>query len=164
VFVVDTNILLYAANGDAPEHAVCHGLVQRWREEATPWYVTWGIVYEFLRVATHPRGWPQPFPMGAAWRFIEAVLAPSHVGVLIETDRHERVAAEVLRTTAGLSGNLLFDAHTAILMKEHGLRTLYTRDVDFHRFPFIEVVDPIQGTRRGAVRESRRGYGARARR
>jgi len=41
-----------------------------------------------------------------------------------------------------LSGNLLLNAQTAILMKEHGIRTIYTRDTDFHRFPFLEVVDP----------------------
>ena len=36
------------------------------------------------------------------------------------------------------------DAHTAVLMREHGVRRIYTRDTDFHRFPFIEVVDPLQ--------------------
>ena len=36
----------------------------------------------------------------------------------------------------------MHDAHTAILMREHGIRTIYTRDADFHRFPFIEPIDP----------------------
>ncbi|GIW53056.1 MAG: hypothetical protein KatS3mg081_2411 [Gemmatimonadales bacterium] len=31
----------------------------------------------------------------------------------------------------------------AILMREHGVRRIYTRDADFHRFPFIEVLDPL---------------------
>jgi uncharacterized protein len=42
-----------------------------------------------------------------------------------------------------LVGNLVHDAHTAILMREHGIRRIITRDVDFHRFPFLEVVDPL---------------------
>ena len=29
-------------------------------------------------------------------------------------------------------------------MREHGIRRIYTRDVDFHRFPFLEVVDPAR--------------------
>jgi predicted nucleic acid-binding protein len=29
-------------------------------------------------------------------------------------------------------------------MREHGVRRIYTRDTDFHRFPFIEVADPLQ--------------------
>ncbi len=33
--------------------------------------------------------------------------------------------------------------HTAVLMREHGVRVIYTRDTDFHRFPFLEVRDPM---------------------
>ena len=29
------------------------------------------------------------------------------------------------------------------LMREHGVRRICTRDVDFHRFAFLEVVDPL---------------------
>jgi hypothetical protein len=28
-------------------------------------------------------------------------------------------------------------------MKEHGVRIVYTRDLGFHRFPFVEVRDPF---------------------
>jgi predicted nucleic acid-binding protein len=28
-------------------------------------------------------------------------------------------------------------------MREHGIKMIYTRDTDFHRFPFLQVVDPI---------------------
>jgi uncharacterized protein len=45
--------------------------------------------------------------------------------------------------TRGLRGNLLHDTHTVVLMREHGIRRIYTRDQDFHRFPFIEVLDPL---------------------
>ena len=45
-------------------------------------------------------------------------------------------------TLANLRGNLLYDAQTAILMREHGIKTIYTRDTDFHRFPFLEPIDP----------------------
>ena len=43
-----------------------------------------------------------------------------------------------------LFNNLVHDARTAILMREHGVRRICTRDADFHRFPFLEVVDPLQ--------------------
>jgi len=36
----------------------------------------------------------------------------------------------------------MHDAHTAVLMREHGIKRVYTRDTDFHRFPFLEPVDP----------------------
>jgi predicted nucleic acid-binding protein len=62
---------------------------------------------------------------------------------LTETSRHAEVAAEVWKEVPALRGNVLHDAHTAILMREHGIRRIYTRDMDFHSFPFLEVVDPL---------------------
>jgi uncharacterized protein len=41
-----------------------------------------------------------------------------------------------------LAGNPIHDAHTAILMREHGVNRICTRDTDFHRFPFVEVFEP----------------------
>ena len=144
MFVVDTNILLYAADRDAPEHTVCRRLLEGWRRQSSPWYLTWGIIYEFLRVSTHPKVFRRPFPPEGAWRFIQAVLASPSVGVLVETDGHARVASEVFEQTPAVAGNLVFDAHTAVLMREHGVRVIYTRDADFHRFPFVEVIDPLR--------------------
>jgi predicted nucleic acid-binding protein len=43
----------------------------------------------------------------------------------------------------GLAGNLWHDAETASLMREHGIRRICTRDTDFHRFPFLEAIDPM---------------------
>jgi predicted nucleic acid-binding protein len=42
-----------------------------------------------------------------------------------------------------LSGNLMYDLQTAVLMREHGIKRIYTRDTDFHRFHFLEPIDPI---------------------
>jgi predicted nucleic acid-binding protein len=44
-----------------------------------------------------------------------------------------------------LAGNILHDVHTAVLMREHGIREICTRDTDFHRFPFVKVIDPVAG-------------------
>lgn len=50
---------------------------------------------------------------------------------------------EVIADLPALAGNLFHDAHTAILMREHGIRRICSRDTDFHRFAFLEVVDPL---------------------
>ncbi len=148
MFVVDTNVLIYAADKDSPEHARCRELLELFRAQTTPWYLTWGIVYEFLRVVTHPRVLSRPFAHEQAWAFIHSVFASPRLGVLAETDRHRHVAAEVFAEVPGITGNLVFDAHTAILMRENGIRTIYTRDADFNRFPFLDTVDPVTDNRR----------------
>jgi toxin-antitoxin system PIN domain toxin len=142
VFVVDTNVLVYAANASSSFHPECRKALESWRRGTGAWYTTWGIVYEFLRVTTHPRVLSPPWTARQAWAFVESLLASPGLGVLVATPRHATVAAQVVREIPHLAGNLVHDAHTAILMREHGIRRIYTRDSDFHRFPFLEVVDP----------------------
>lgn len=143
MFVVDTNILLYAADTDSAGHATCREFVLEWRRQSSPWYLTWGIAYEFLRVATHPNVFRKPFAPSDAWHFLQAVLASPTVGMLTETQRHGDVLTQLLEEVPAISGNLVFDAHTAALMREHGIRTIYTHDADFTRFPGLEVIDPL---------------------
>jgi len=142
MFVVDTNILVYAADEDSPWYAACRARIEEWRKQTPPWYATWGIVYEFFRVITHPRVFRKPWTAKQAWAFVEAVLSSHSFGLLVPTERHAKVAAEVIGKAAFLRGNLLYDAQTAVLMREHGIRRIYTRDTDFHRFSFIEPIDP----------------------
>lgn len=143
MFVVDTNVLVYAANKDSPEHQQCREAVETWRRQTTPWYLTWGIVYEFLRITTHPSVLSKPWSLKSSWKFIGAILVSKSVGILIETDRHENILSELINEIPALSGNMLHDAHTAALMREHGIGKVVTRDTDFHRFKFLEVVDPL---------------------
>ena len=101
-FLVDTNVFVYAAEQGGSEHARCRDLVQAWQQRLEPWYTTWPILYEFMRISTHFAQMPE------------------------------------------LVGNVLHDAHTAILMREHGIHRVVTRDAGFHRFPFLEVTDPLR--------------------
>ena len=144
MFVVDTNILLYAADRSSPAHTLCRQFLEEWRTQAGAWYASWSILYEFLRVSTHPRVFNKPWPLAEAWDFVESLLTSPSLSVLVETDRHAQIAAQTIREIPLLAGNILHDTHIAILMREHGIRRIYTRDNDFHRFPFIEVVDPLQ--------------------
>ncbi|HSA62446.1 MAG TPA: TA system VapC family ribonuclease toxin [Nitrospiraceae bacterium] len=146
MFVVDTNVLVYAADEDSPAHLQCRRLLEQWRHQHSAWYVTWSILYEFLRISTHPKVLRTPWVAGQAWQFIEALLASPGLEVLVESDRHAAVAEHVLRDVPSLAGNLFHDAHTAVLMQEHGVRRIYTRDTDFHRFQFLEVIDPLRAS------------------
>lgn len=105
--------------------------------------MTWGIAYEFLRVTTHPKVFRKPWSAAAAWGFLDAVLAAPALAMLLPTDRHASILRELLEELPHLRGNVLHGAHTAVLMREHGIGRIVTRDTDFHRFPFLEVVDPL---------------------
>jgi len=162
VFVVDTNVLVYAADADSPLHETCRRRLNEWRSSPDAWYVTWGVLYEFLRVTTHTRVMRRPWSAPRAWQFVIELLGSRGLDLLLPTPRHAAVLAQIVEEVSGLSGNLLYDAHTAALMREHGIRRIYTRDTDFHRFRFLEPVDPTDT----AAQEPRRvaARGARSRR
>ncbi len=143
MFVVDTNVLVYAVHTGSPAYAQCRGLLESWRHQSSAWFVTWGILYEFLRVSTHAHATEKPMSLTSAWGFVDALLASSALGVLTPTSRHRVVLAEVLGQVPEVRGNIIHDVHTAVLMREHGVRRIYTRDVHFHRFPSLEVLDPL---------------------
>ena len=143
MFVVDTDVLVYAVDADSPHHKACRERIDGWRRGAGAWFLTWGICYEFLRVVTHPRVFRRPLTPTQAWAFLAALRASPSLGMLTPTERHADVVYEVLEQVPHLTGNLWHDAETATLMLEHGIRRLYTRDTDFHRFPFLEPLDPL---------------------
>ncbi|HYW32003.1 MAG TPA: TA system VapC family ribonuclease toxin [Gemmatimonas sp.] len=143
MFVVDTNVLVYAADSSAPEHPRCRMLVEQWRAQPGAWYLTWGNCYEFLRVVTHPRVLRQPWSSHAAGEFLAALQQSPGLSMLVPTERHATVLATVLSEVPMIAGNLWHDAETAVLMREHGIRRICTRDTDFARFPFVEIVDPL---------------------
>lgn len=149
MFVVDTNVLVYVVNDQAPEQARCRDLLERWRVHPEPWFLTWGIIYEFLRVATHRSLFSSPLSASQAWLFLEALLESPSCQVLVPTARHPLVLAAVIAETPGLAGNQVHDAHIAMLMREHGIRTIVTRGRDFRRFPFVETLDPLTATPAG---------------
>jgi toxin-antitoxin system PIN domain toxin len=144
MLAVDTNVLVYAADADSPFHGPCRAFIEHQRARPDAWYTTWPILYEFLRVTTHPRVMRRPWKADAAWGFVAALLASPGMGILIETERHADVARELIAELPELAGNLVHDAHTAILMREHGIARICTRDTDFARFPFLQMIDPVR--------------------
>jgi predicted nucleic acid-binding protein len=82
--------------------------------------------------------------MGSAWNFLKTVLNSPAAGILSPTNRHRELLSQTIAEVPHLAGNILHDVHTAVLMREHGIRQIYTRDSDFHRFPFITVIDPTR--------------------
>ncbi len=143
MFVVDTNLLLYAVNPDSPEHGPARALLEDWRRGTRSWFLTWGIIYEFLRVGTHRQVFPRPLTLPKAWSFVTALLAARRCGILLETERHAEVLDELAAAFPRLSGNPVHDLHTAALMKEHGVSEIRTADTDFHQFEFLRVVNPL---------------------
>jgi predicted nucleic acid-binding protein len=73
---------------------------------------------------------------------VEALVRLPHVRLLAEEDGFW----EVYRNVGGrlpVRGNLVPDAHLAALLRQHGIRTLYTNDADLRKFVFLDVCNPF---------------------
>ena len=141
--LIDTNLLLYAANADAPEHGKSHNFLMEAGQSAEHWYLTEGIVYEFLRVATHPRVFARPLAKRQALAFLEPFWNAPTFTILTAGDRHWQLLQQEVNSLPHPVGNLYFDIRTLVLMREHGIRTVYTTDTDFLQFKGIEVINPL---------------------
>jgi hypothetical protein len=143
MFVVDTNLLIYAVNQRSPHQGAARSALERWRHGLEAWSLTWSIVYEFLRVTTHARTLDRPLTLPEAWSFIETLHASPSFSILLETDRHAEVVRELTLEYPRISGNRMHDLHIAALMREHGVVEIRTADVGFHQFKFLRVVNPL---------------------
>jgi uncharacterized protein len=146
VRAIDTNVLVYAEVVSSLHHRPARELLVSLAEGGQPWALPWPCAYEFLRVVTHPRVYHPPVPVGVALADLLAILRSPTLVLLSETPRHAAVMAAAIGE-AGVTGNLLHDAHIAALCLEHGVTELLTGDRDFARFPGLRVSNPFAGPR-----------------
>jgi uncharacterized protein len=139
---LDVNILLYASDENSPRHAASRAFLQARTADAELLCLAWITLMSYLRIATHPSIFARPLSSAEALQNVEALLRLPRVRVLSETDGF----LDTYRTVtegAPVRGNLVPDAHLATLLLQHDIRTLYTTDADFRRFPFLDVRDPF---------------------
>ena len=141
-FSCDVNVLLYASDSSSPVHEAARRFLKQVATGDDLVCLGWPTVMSYLRIATHSGIFSSPLSPAEALRNVDALVALPHVRLLAE----ENGFLEVYREVTGsfpVRGNLVPDAHLAALLKQHGVRTLYTRDGDFRKFPFLDVRDPF---------------------
>ncbi len=142
--VYDTNVLIYTVDDRSEFHTACLQRVENARAGHAAAYLTWNICYEFLRVTTHPRVLSNPWSLSNGASFLTSLLDSPGFFLLRHTARHLSVLSRVAREVPEVRGNLVHDLHTAVLMREHGITQICTLDGDFRKFPFLEIVNPLE--------------------
>jgi toxin-antitoxin system PIN domain toxin len=139
---IDTNVLIYAEITTSEYHKTALTILTELSEGAIPWAIPWPCIYEFMRVATHPRVYHPPVPMAVALQDLQHLLQSPTLQLLSETSRHGEIMSGVLETS-GVTGNLVHDAHIAALCIEHGISEFISGDRDFARFSALNVTNPF---------------------
>jgi toxin-antitoxin system PIN domain toxin len=138
---LDANVLVYAANEDDSAHGQARQLLERLAEGPDLLYLFWPTLLGYIRIVTHPGILPRPVGPAAAVENVSELVRLPHVRTPGEADGFW----DLYRATAGdrLRGNDVPDGHLAALMRQHGVRVIYTRDRGFRRFEGIQVLDPF---------------------
>jgi toxin-antitoxin system PIN domain toxin len=141
VTLLDANVLLYAYNADAPQHAAS----RTWLEEQfskDDWIgLSWLSIWAFLRVSTNSRLFPQPLAGPEAFAIVRDLLARPRV-VLVEPGPRHCALLEGFVVDFQAGGVLVTDAAQAALAAEQGA-ILASTDQDFRRFPGIRWLNPL---------------------
>ena len=141
-YTIDVNILVYASDRTSPFHEAAGAFMRDRPRDPDILCLTWPVIMAYVRLVTHPRMFTAPMSQSAAVDNVAALLRMPRCRVVTEPDDFLGVYREVAVEVAA-RGNLVPDAHLAALARAHGVRTIYTHDRDFRKFPFLDVVDPV---------------------
>jgi uncharacterized protein len=135
-------MLLYASDSGSPHHKKAKAFLEDCMQKEELFCLGWPTVMGYLRIATHPSIFGQPLTPEEAMANIGTPLNLPHVRFLSEEEGFWDIYIEL---TLGIPtrGNLVPDAHLAVILRQHGVRRLYTHDSDFLKFAFLDVRDPL---------------------
>ncbi len=141
-FAVDVNILLYASDSESLHHKHARSFLEECIKQRELFCLGWPTVMSYLRIATHPSVFDRPLRPDEAIANIETLLNLPHTRFLSEEEGFWDIYRE-LTAEIPIRGNLVPDAHLAAILRQHGVKKLYTHDRDFLKFAFLDVHDPI---------------------
>ncbi len=140
--LLDTNLLIYAAFSDTPEHERTRAWLDERLRDDEGIVLCWPVLYAFVRLTSSPRVFgPHALPVPHAWATAAAFLAQPTARVVVPGPGHEAIAEE-LAATPGLRSDDVPDLELAALAIEHGL-VLASRDHGFRRFTSLRTTDPL---------------------
>jgi toxin-antitoxin system PIN domain toxin len=141
MILVDTNLLIYAVDADAPQHRAAHAWVMETFSSDVPVVLPWVVLTGFIRLTTNPLAMRTPMPVNTALAYVSLFLQQPNVSTLNPGDKHWLILSRLLGDN-GTAGNLTTDAHIAAIAIEHGC-TVYSADNDFKRFVGLQHINPL---------------------
>ena len=138
--LVDANVLLYAVNRDAPQHASARDWLDEALSGGARVAFCWVVLLAFLRLSTNGQIFDEPLSVSEAIAQAEDWLAQPAAVVVEPTARHLGVVQQLLAPLE-TGGNLVNDAHLAALAVEHRC-TVVSYDTDFLNFDGVKLQTP----------------------
>ncbi|HZL77998.1 MAG TPA: TA system VapC family ribonuclease toxin [Candidatus Limnocylindrales bacterium] len=142
MIAIDTNLLVFAHRGNAPQHQAALAALQPVFEGTSAWALPWPCIHEFISVATNRGIYKPASTLPEALSFLEHLFGSPQLHLLSESPGCFDKLRE-LALAAKLSGPRIHDARIAALCLHHGVRELWTADRDFSMFPKLKTRNPL---------------------
>jgi len=140
--VVDANILVYAVNSAAPQHAASRALLEAALDPEVSLYVTSQILCEFYSLITNPKRIAMSWSSAEAVQIISDLLASPGMKVLPTPAQAVTGLMDLLKRSA-VTGSDVFDLQIIATMQANKIHRIYTFNTgDFETFPELTVVTP----------------------
>lgn len=141
MILIDANLLIYAVNSDAPQHAAARDWFEQVLSGDSEVGLAWIVVLAFLRIATRPGILAQPLAVDDALSVVDGWFRQPMVNAVSAGPNHWLLLRQLLGDS-GTGGNITSDAHLAAMALEQGA-TIYSADYDFRRFAGLCHVNPL---------------------
>ena len=142
-YSIDVNLLLYASDTQSPQHEAAKSFLLERADDPDLFCLSWLTLMAYQRMATHPGIFTAPLAPQKAWANILALLSLPRAQIIGEESSFPEDYAAATKEFP-VRGNLVPDAHLAVVLREHGVKRLYTTDVDFRKFDFLETINPLK--------------------
>lgn len=146
MLIPDVNILIYAYDSSAPQHAAARLWWETTLSGERPVGLPWASILGFIRIMTHPGIQERPMRVADCVRRVRAWIEAPGVNILTPGEQHAEILFQFL-TQLGSAGNLTTDAHLAALALEYQAELVST-DADFARFPGLRWFNPLRPRRK----------------
>lgn len=142
MIIPDINLLIYAYNDQAAQHAPAKVWWELLLNGKTPVGLSWPAISGFIRLMTHPRVLANPLPVVRATTIVRSWLVQAPVRMLQPGSKFPEIFLRQLEHV-GTAGNLTTDAQLAALAIEYQAE-LHSCDDDFSRFAGLRWTNPLR--------------------
>jgi toxin-antitoxin system PIN domain toxin len=141
MIIPDANLLIYAHDEAAPQHAKARAWWEAALSGTEAVGLVWVVVLAFTRLLTHPHLSQNPLSVAEVRGMVGQWVGCPQVRVLSLSDDAMTRYFDLLEQAGG-GGNLSTDALIALHAMEHSA-TVFSNDRDFDRFPGIKWRNPL---------------------
>lgn len=140
MILVDTNVLVYAINTDAPQHPASRAFMEATQTKQVDGVLVPQVLLEFFAIVTDSRRIARPLEAGDAWDQVKLLemICPVHDEGLKALEHLKAVLEE-----GKVRGGEIFDAFLVAQMRACGISSICTYNTkDFSRYKGIIAHTP----------------------